>query len=376
MKLAFVTNFCPHYRVKTFESLSRQFDIDFFFYSTGDEWYWQQELGVRQGTFRHRYLPGIQAGNTRVTPSLISYLYRGNYDAIIKCINGRFALPMTYFAAKMKGIPFILWSGVWMRIDTPIHRALFPVTRHIYQHSDAIVVYGSHVKEYLLTEGVAKKLIFIAAHAIDNELYSRSIPNDQQLQLKKHLCIEDYQQIVLYVGRLEEGKGLTYLLDAFGKTANNSILILVGSGTQRHILEQRTSQKGLRERVRFVGQVSPEEVIPFHSIASILVLPSVTTRKLKEPWGLVVNEAFNQGVPVIATDAVGAAAGGLVQNAKNGLIIPERDSDALAQAINHLLSDTAFRTRLSQNAKLSIQSWDNEAMVSGFRDAVRYVTSS
>src|SRR5688572_18800808 len=57
MKLAFVTNFCPHYRVQTFELLARTFDVDYFFYSSSNEWYWQQNHGVRAGNFHHTYLP-------------------------------------------------------------------------------------------------------------------------------------------------------------------------------------------------------------------------------------------------------------------------------------------------------------------------------
>ena len=49
-----------------------------------------------------------------------------------------------------------------------------------------------------------------------------------------------------------------------------------------------------------------------------------------EPWGLVVNEAMNQATAIIASDAVGAAAGGLVRDGRNGLIVPAGDAGALA----------------------------------------------
>jgi glycosyltransferase involved in cell wall biosynthesis len=93
----------------------------------------------------------------------------------------------------------------------------------------------------------------------------------------------------------------------------------------------------------------------------------------KEPWGLVVNEAMNQGVPVVATEAVGAAAGGLVQDGVNGFVVPERDSRALAEAIRCILNDDELRTKMSRNARRIIAGWDNEGMVRGFRDAIAYV---
>ena len=59
LRVAFVTNFCPHYRVKTFELLAKHYEADFLFYSDGNEWYWQQSHGMRTGQFRHQYLRGI-----------------------------------------------------------------------------------------------------------------------------------------------------------------------------------------------------------------------------------------------------------------------------------------------------------------------------
>jgi len=69
-RLAFVTNICAHYRVKTFETLARYRDVDYYFFSVGDEWYWQQQQGVRAGGFHYEYLPGFRVGRTRITPTL------------------------------------------------------------------------------------------------------------------------------------------------------------------------------------------------------------------------------------------------------------------------------------------------------------------
>ncbi len=170
-KIAFITNICPHYRIRTFEMLSKHFDSDFYFFSAGDEWYWQQEHGINKGEFNFEYLPGVRLGKTRFTPTLLWKLLRKNYDVYLKCINGRFALPVTYLAARLKKKPFILWTGIWMRIDTPFHRMFFPLTQYIYRNSDAIVVYGEHVKEYLINEGILPEKIFVTAHAVDNASY-------------------------------------------------------------------------------------------------------------------------------------------------------------------------------------------------------------
>ncbi len=79
-----------------------------------------------------------------------------------------------------------------------------------------------------------------------------------------------------------------------------------------------------------LGAVDPIELRNVYAACDVLVLPSIATRTFREPWGLVVNEAMNRGLPVIASDAVGAAAGGLVRDEANGLVVAAGDSDALA----------------------------------------------
>src|SRR5439155_5818267 len=188
MPVAFVTHFCPHYRVKTFEKLAQFHNVEYFFYSQGNEWYGQGIHGVRGGNFRYTYLPGFHlTRRTRVAPSLLTRLWRKDYAVFVKCINGRFALPVTYLIARLRGIPFVLWTGIWMTLQTPSHRLGFLVARWIYRHADAIVVYGEHVRSYLAEQGVQKEKIFVAAHAVDNSLYSRPVSPQDKARHKAHL---------------------------------------------------------------------------------------------------------------------------------------------------------------------------------------------
>ncbi len=374
MKLAFVTNLCAHYRVRTFEVLARYYDVDYYFFSAGDDWYWQQENGVRAGRFRHEYLSGFNIGRTRVTPVLPWKLWRGDYDAYIKCINGRFVLPITYLVARLKRKPFVLWTGIWMRLETTAHRFLAPFTRYIYRHADAIVVYGRHVRDYLVTEGVPSERIFLAAHAVDNEVYRRAIPLEAQIRLRHQLGILANQKVILYLGRLEEVKGLPFLIEAFAsQQRDDAVLVIAGTGSKQVELENLARKTGVADQIAFAGYIRPEEAVLYYAIAHVCVLPSITMAYGNELWGLVVNEAMNQGVPVIASEAVGAAAGGLIEDGVSGFVVPERDSASLARALQRMLDDADLRERMSRNAREAIGAWDNERMVLGFRQAVEYV---
>ena len=191
MRVTFVTNLCPHYRVRTFETLAGYHSVTYYFFSAGEEWYWQQQHGSRVGDFTYEYLRGIRLGRTRITPTLVSKLLLKPSDVFVKCINGRFALPVTYLIARLRKKPFVLWTGIWMTLQTPFHRLVFPLTRYIYRHADAVVVYGEHVKRYLLSQGVAESSIFVAAHAVDNTKYSQEVTAVERQQLRgkvRHWC--------------------------------------------------------------------------------------------------------------------------------------------------------------------------------------------
>jgi glycosyltransferase involved in cell wall biosynthesis len=376
-RIAFVTNFCPHHRVKTFETLAEQEDVDFLFFSAGKEWYWQKQHGVQTGGFRHEYLPGFNIGRTRIVPSLATRLWQGNYDVYIKCINGRFALPLTYMIARLRRKPFILWTGVWIRVQTPAHRLFFPLTRHIYRHADAIVVYGEHIKRYLISEGVQAERVFVAHHAVDNESYRRQLSSAERNELLSRLQIQADQPIVLCLGRLEAVKGIDYLIDAFAEIRHpTAVLVLAGEGSERARLEAHVRQRGISDRVRFAGYVATEDAWRYYALAWTLVIPSITLPTTKETWGLVINEVFNQRVPVIASDAVGAAAGGLVQHGRNGLVIPERNSQALQRALDFVLQNPVIRDHLGNQAFEIVSEWTNQRMVQGFRAAVDFVQQS
>lgn len=375
MKVAFVTNFCSHYRVRAFETLARSYDVDYFFYSAGNEWYWQQSHGVRAGDFHYTYLPGFQlTRRIRVSPSLLSSLWRGSYDVFVKCINGRYALPITYLVARLRRKPFVLWTEIWMTLQTPFHRLVFPLTCWIYRHADAIVVPGEHLRQYLVGLNVKPEKIFIAPNAVDNVAYSRPVCEQEKAVLRNKLELGN-RKMVLYLGRLEEIKGVEYLIRAFGLlNPDDAVLVVAGDGSLRKQLQVLAQKQGIQDKTRFVGYVPPDDTLGYYAIADVFVLPSVTMLTGKEVWGVVVNEAMNQGLPVIATDAVGAAAGGLVQSGVNGFVVPERDSTALAQAILQHLTDAKMREEMRQNARRIIAGWDYECMMIGFRQAIEYAS--
>jgi glycosyltransferase involved in cell wall biosynthesis len=96
----------------------------------------------------------------------------------------------------------------------------------------------------------------------------------------------------------------------------------------------------------------------------------VPTPRFTEPWGLVCNESMHQGRPVIATTAVGAAAGGLVRDGETGVIVPPGDAQQLAAAITALLADDERRARLGAAARDAVAPYTYDAMLAAFDRAL------
>jgi glycosyltransferase involved in cell wall biosynthesis len=105
----------------------------------------------------------------------------------------------------------------------------------------------------------------------------------------------------------------------------------------------------------------------------VVVLPSIPTATFREPWGLVVNEAMLQGTPIVASDAVGAVAGGLVRDGANGLVVPHGDSEALAARIRALAQNPDLRQRLGEAAARDVQAFTFADWVEGVRAALTAV---
>jgi glycosyltransferase involved in cell wall biosynthesis len=161
-------------------------------------------------------------------------------------------------------------------------------------------------------------------------------------------------------------KGLGVLLSAWrasGHQVPQAALVLVGGGRFR-------APSFATSAVLPAGAQPPEQVRNFYAGSDVVVLPSIPTRDFQEPWGLVVNEAFHQGKPVIASDAVGAVAGGLVRDGRNGLVVPAGDAEALAAALRRLHDDPALRERLGAQARADIAPYTQAAWAQGMSRAL------
>jgi glycosyltransferase involved in cell wall biosynthesis len=362
-RIAFIDYFATHYRRRLYEELARRMEVDFYFFADERERYWNRKIPlVRAGDFRRVDLRRYRVAGEAVMPGLALALHPRRYDAVVKSLNGKLMLPLVYGASRARGLPFVLWTGMWHHPRTVVHRVTRPLTRRVYRGAEAIVAYGEHVERYLVeTAGVDASKVFVAGQAVEPERFAAVRP------------ARDGDAEVLFVGQFEERKGLADLLAAFARLGEvHARLRLVGNGSLGPEVARRAAQN---PRLDVVGYLPQERLPETLARARCLVLPSVTTDLDREPWGLVVNEAMHAGVPVIATETVGAVAGGLVQHDRNGLVVPERNPPALAAAIRRLAGDPALAARLGDQARHDVERFNHSAMADAFVAAVEHAVA-
>jgi glycosyltransferase involved in cell wall biosynthesis len=337
----FVTNHVPPERAGAFAALQRRLPIELAIFGGRS---WHASSGVADPGVPHRF---VEQREIRALAA------SGAYRAVVCGTAGRVALPAAWLGARSARVPFILWTALWAHPRTPAHLAGgAPLLAMLYRQADAVVAYGPHVAAFARARGARN--VHVAPQAVDNDFWGAAVSVERTAAFT-----------AVFLGRPSRAKGAVVLLDAwrssgFGATA---ALVLVGAGSG----PPRIPAGGA---VTFVGHQEPEQIRNFLAAADVCVVPSLRTRSFREPWGLVANEAMNQSTPIIASDEVGAVAGGLVRHERNGLVVAAGDVPALGAALRRLHDDADLRGRLAANARRDVFPYTFDAWAGGFATAI------
>jgi glycosyltransferase involved in cell wall biosynthesis len=361
MPIALLTTFLSPYRVPLYERLAQVHDLEVLCYGGGERyappWFGDLDRQLASAAFPARRLNGTSE----------ALALGRHYHLVIAPFAGGALLPAAYLGARRRRRAFVLWASVWVAPRSAAHALARPAVRHIYRHADAVLAYGEHVRRFVAGIRGRDDDVFVVAQAVEPELFARPAQATEIAALRARHELPD-GPLVLYVGRLVQAKGIEVLLAAWTQLAADATLVVIGDGPLAAPVRATPN-------ARHLGALAREQLPAAYAAAQLAVLPSIRTARFVEPWGLVCNEAMHQGTPVIATDAVGAAAGGLVCNEQTGLVVPAAEPAALANAIDRLLADDALRARLGAGAKAAVAAYTYEAAVAAFDRALTVATA-
>lgn len=388
----FVTGHAPAYRVGAFALLAEHERAEFALFGGRLQHGGEETTG--ELPFAQRPVHG---DDMEGASELYAMASSGRYRAVVCSSGGRLALPATWAGARRARVPLLLWTSLWAHPRTVAHGFSFLALRRLYRSADALVTYGPHVSAYV--RGYGARNVHEAPQAVDNEFWS-----SPDVRPVTHPGWPAGAAVkFLFAGRPEREKGRGVLFEAWsmsGLQAPTAALVLVGTGlTPPWVPAGGAVASAARKREAAAGGVDAvarqPAVVPgaaggpdgdtavasidavpattlrdMYAAADVLVVPSIPTRTFREPWGLVVNEAMNRKLPVICSDAVGAAAGGLVRDGHNGIVVPAGEPVALAAALRRLVGDPAARARMGAEGKRDVAAYDFNAWAGGFSSAL------
>ena len=291
--------------------------------SVSERW-WRvgRTLFTGNGT-RHVYLTGLLEAMGAARPDVID-LYEEPFSLV--------ALQTLLLRDRIaRHAALVFYSAV--NVERHWHWPYRAIERLVLRCADAAHAPNSDVPRILAARGFAPpvKLTSVIPLGVDVQRFASA----------EALPLPDIgRPRVGFIGRFESVKGLDVLLNAFQRVKRPAELVLVGDGSLGAALQDH--------RAHVLPPVAFEQVPSLLKALDVLVLPSVTILPLhREQFGRVLVEAMAAGLPVI-----GSSSGAIPEVIGDaGLVVPERDPAALAEAIDAVLSQPALRQRLIERGR-------------------------
>lgn len=310
MKVLFIHNSIPEYRVPFMRELTMLCDVEYLIT--------EPNLAAKIYDVHERFdISGLSISYLRGKWQLLNIrkkITTGKYNIVVlPPADNLFQFLCGYVAmktAKSKKKKIVYWTEKWEKTNAKI-----PVIKQIKnkiqgcfigwlaRKVDMCIAAGSCSKKYLHSLGIEDKKIRIAFD-------SSTSPMGQYDNIRTRYGLKLDSKLILFMGRLIARKGADLLIQAFAdivRRDDNTFLMIGGDGPALEQCLLLVESFQISKRVFFLGQVSPKERGSLYKQMDVFVLPSYMKDGTLEAWGLTVNEALEQGTPVVSTDAVGAA---------------------------------------------------------------------
>jgi len=371
-RLVVITEIIAPYRIPVFNALALQSGIDlhviflaetdptqrqWLVYKDEIQFAFQVLPSWRQRIHGHHLLLnwGMNAALQRLSPDVIvcgGYNYLASWEAL------RWA--------HCNAVPFLLWVESTARDFRSGATLLESLKTKFLRHCQGFVVAGTSASHYINSYDMSATPIFTAPNAVDIRFFAKAAEKARRNASRNRQQFNLPDRYFLFVGRLERGKGIFDLLDAYAslpaELRSQLGLVFVGDGSARSQLQKRAAAVK-PDSIHIAGFLQREQLAIFYALAETFVFPTHT-----DPWGLVVNEAMSCGLPVVCSNAAGCAAD-LVTNRHNGRLFAAGDISQLACTLEELARSPEIRSSMGQASKLRIQDYSPEACAAGMAKA-------
>ncbi|MBE9215131.1 glycosyltransferase family 4 protein [Plectonema cf. radiosum LEGE 06105] len=222
--------------------------------------------------------------------------------------------------------------------------------------ADLIVTSSEYSKSEIVSVGINPESVHVLSPGLDREKFQ--LPEERKLYCKE-------SKKILCVGNYVPRKGIAYLIEAFAQIERQDFTLhLVGNrknnSSYYNQLNNAVNKLKLTDCVVFHDGADQDNIKQLYASSDIFVLPS-----FQETFGIVFLEAMHYGLPIITTNAT--AMPELVEDGKNGLLVPPGDSKALAKAISELITNPGLMEKMGAAGRKKVAtSYYWEQTCSGF----------
>lgn len=239
-------------------------------------------------------------------------------------------------------------------LTTMEHLNDMTIGKSVLKKADKILTVSKETKKYVLRLGADKTKTSVMYNGVDTKCFQ--VANKGESRTK--LGLPNDRKIVFSVRRLVYKNGLDTLIESVPYVAKNYpdvLFVVAGKGPSRKLIEDNIKELGIENNIMLTGFV-PDELLPvYYNASDYFILPSASGEGLP----LVLFEAMACGLPVIATTVGGTPE--IVEQKKNGILVPPRNPEAMAKALLELLEKENLEKTISEQARKDVAgrfSWE------------------
>lgn len=356
MRILWLTNVPSPYRVDFFNELGKECELTVLFEKRTSDERDKSWKNYKFDNFEGVFLRGKSVNtDTAICPEVIRYVKRRSYDHVIVTNISSPTGIMAVEYMKAHHIPY------WVEGDGGFAKSgkgfKETIKKRIISNAKGCFSTGVAHDEYYLTYGAEQKNIwrypFTSLH--ERDILAEPISVSQRQELRKKLNIKE-RNVVLSVGRFSYlggyGKGYDVLLRAAKIMGDEYGWYIVG-GEPTDEFRRMTDEASLNN-FHYIGHLGKEKLNQYYQAADVFAFMTIG-----DVWGLVINEAMANGLPVVSTDRCGAALE-LIHEGENGFVVPVGDVLATVGAIQKVMG--ADKAKMSGQSLIFCRDYTIESM--------------